>query len=1449
MKIAKKVLSVLLAIAMVLGSFAVAASANGDPDTASHQVKFWITLSPITSGGTWSSDGTTYETAVWEDSQTSDITVEPGQRYMVAVHVTTNYYVGHCNALLFYDSRLLDAGEIYTADTGKKATIAKTKMMTLWNEYDAKTGTGNPFLANSVAAYRVQTPSSLFTDKNFLMAMNRCMDDNGDVYFKKLVGETGTYANATEAKAAGWGFFKMDAYPNPENATTTMLDGTTEYYVAFPIQIPTDAQEGDTYQFVMPEENIKRKTNTSGDCFVGECPDGDASAEILADLSNAYFNEDQYFDFSGVNNVSLKVSSGSSVDYSKLQAKYDEVKDTKVANYNNTDDFVAALAAAKTILDEQTADQTAVDNALTALEEGYAKLSIKSADYTKLTTAKNTAALVNADDYEQDDNWTAFQTAYDAAKAIADGLDITHQTEIDNAATALTTAIGNLTKKVIEADADYTTLNAEISASQKIVDEQQASWYTTDSWTAFTTALADAKAVPAGLKESQQSQIDAAATALSTARQALKDADADYTNLNALIAECSALVSSDYTATSWSKLSIALTAANAVAKDLPAKQQSTIDTAYNNLKTAKDNLVPLGAANYQPLIDEIAKGTENTEDYYTAESWAAYQTVLASAQAMVDDGSLKEDEQVQISQMVADLIAAKAALVYVDADYTAVDAALAKIPADSDLIAYYTNETATAVVAARNAVVRGYDKSMQGDVDKMASDIETAVANLVLIAADTTALKAAIDKAEAVDSSRYTEDSYNTMKTELDKATALYNTENLTKKDNQTEVDAQTAALTTAYNALVFAGADYSKVKDAIDSFEALTESHWTAATWTVAKAKYEAAKTAYNTTYTVDQQDVLDAFATELNTAINALVPAPADFTALDTLIHTMNVYLSTYANYYTDEYKTAANEGIASAQTAEFRALYKKDQAIVDAKTAELQAIYDGATFKDWDYTKINEAKAAYEAIDRSLYTDDSLAIVDALFAQVGEGWKMDPIRKDGDTMSPYASQMLLQSKIVKWESNLVLKPAEEKADYTDLDAAIEEAEALIAEGTDNYTDESVKALQDALAAGKALSRDLLASDQATVDAATEAIDAAMPLTEKDAVYTALDELIADAKKISADGYTAASYKAMTDKLAAAEAVDRNLKISDQQIVNDAANALSAAIDALETKAVYSALDELIAYAKTIKADGYTAASYKAMTDKLAAAEAVDRDLPSSSQQIINDAANALSAAIDALVKIPVDIKGAIQSVEWTPSADAFNTYYVKVDHVNGTYPCKIQFIDVDGNTRTITRRSAAAVITTYDANGNVCHELSRDASYDVWAINVRLAVGTEVKAIAKYDFTWESTDVAYKFVVSLLEPTVDTNVYSITPDATSGKTGRIGVTIVTGQDVQGVRTVMSTGATLTQKAFSDFGGKKVYEAQASCYLEGENVIKIQVKYDNVWHDAGSFTYVANK
>lgn len=1377
MKLTKKVLSILLAIAMVLGTFAVAASANGNPDTAPYKSKIWLTASPITAGAEWTSK-TEWTAPTWTDTKTGDMEVTAGQKIMIAVHINTNFDVGHCSSMIFYDDRLLDPNEIRMAQGYAKSTLGNMRTMTSYNESD-------PYLTNTNFNKRASSCSSLYTDNNFLNAMNRCADDDGNVYFKKLVGETGKYANITEARAAGWGFYMYDTYPDPEIATTTSLDGT-EYLLAIPMQIPEDAQPGDTYKFVMPEDNIRRATNKVSGTYIGRCPDGDGSSKIVNSLDYIYLDGERYFDLRGTEITLTVKGAEAQVDYSKLQAKYNEVKDTVVANYNNTEDFVKALAAAKKILDEKTADQATVEAAYGALVAGYEKLEIKSANYTALNAAKDAAANIKAENYEQDANWTAFQNAYTAAQNIAAGLDITHQTEITEAATALTNAIANLTPKVVEEDADYTRLNAEIAASQNIVDTEQASWYTEATWSAFTTALAEAKAVPAGLKKSSQGTIDAAASALNAARTGLKEAAANYTNIDALIQECDALTAGNYTSVSWQNLTIALNSAKALARDIKARNQATIDTAYNNLKAAKDALVPLGKANYQPLIDEINKGTAYTEDYYTTESWAAYQTVLAAAQAMVDAGNLKEDEQAQISKMVEDLIAAKAALKFVDADYTAVDAALAKIPADADLAAYYTTDSATAVIAARNAVVRGLKKNRQPDVDKMAADIETAVANLKLIPANTTALKAAIDEAKRVNSALYTADSYNAMKAELDKAEALYAKTDLTKKDNQAEVDAQTKALNDAITALVPAGADYTKLNNAIKAFEALTESDWTADTWAVAKAKYDAAVEASKKVYTVDKQAELDAIADALTEAISKLVPAPADFTALDAILKDINVYLTSWAKYLTDDYKTRANAAVESAKAADFRALTKNDQATVDAKTAEITELYNNPEFLAWDYTKINEAKAAFAAIDRSKYTDESLAAVEALFAQVGDDWKQDPRKPEGASQSAYASQMLIQSRVLKWKTLLVEKTVEEKADYTALDAAIKTAEELIAKGTSIYTDDSVKVLQDALAEGKALSRDLLASEQGTVDAATAKINAAMPLTEKDASYTALDAAIALAKTKNADDYTEASFKAMTDKLAAAEAVARDLKIT--------------------------------------------------------------------AQATIDKATNELNAAISALVLKPTEVKGAIQLVEWTPSTDSFNTFSVKVNHVDGDYAYKIQFIDADGNTRTIARRNKAGIVTaatvkTYDAQGNECSELSADAAYDIWTIGMRIATGCEIKAIAKFGYTWESKEVAYKFTVDLVKPTLDTAVYAITPAATAGKVGRIGVKIETGMDIQGVRTVMSTGATLTQKAYTVENGHKVFDAQASCYLEGENVIKVQVKYGNEWHDADSFTYTATK
>lgn len=1386
MKIAKKVLSVLLAVALVLGTFAVAVSANGNKDTASHQVKVWLTASALKDGvdqssvAVWTST-TRYADAKikrdWVDSQSNTLNVKPGQKVMIAFHMTTNYYIGNCFGQIWFDSRLLTPTEMYNTQQTPigRGSTAKVKGMRIFN-------TNHPF-ANKDDNYDIyMDPNSMtFTPSDSAAMKEEALVD----FYQTAMADDGTYyfSGLTDAASVincGWDQFYYGFGPNPENEITAILTEEDECIFYFPVQVPDDAKAGDTYKFVMPEENIKRSKNVAGKFQVAECKDGVASGSVMNKPSTYYFDDDQYIDLTNANITLTVAGATSSVDYSTLQTYYDSVKNTVVANYNNTTAFTTALAAAKTILDNKTADQTAVDAALTALQTGFGAMTIKPADYSALNAARAAAALISASNYEQDANWTAFQNAYTAAKAIEDGLDITHQAEITAAATALSTAITNLTPA--EAGASYALLDAEIALSKNIIDNSEASWYTETTWSAFSTAYAAAVAVPRNLKTSQQNQIDAAESALETARRALVEASASYTQLDSLIATVDGLNSANYTSMSWDLLQERLATAKAVDRSLKAKDQAVVDAAYNALKQAYDALASVGAANLDALNAEIAAGTEYAEAIYTTTSWAAYKTVLAAAQAMAARTDLTANDQDDVDKMVTDLKAAKTALIPADADYTAVNNALARVPSDSDLNAYYTSDSVATLKAAVDAVLEGKKKYDQTTVDAWATAINSAVDGLELLPVDKTNLVEAINACASLNPDHYTKESWDAFDLAYTLAMNLLSDAGLTKKDHQTLCDQRAAELDAARESLVPAGASYDRLNAAIASYDALTASHYTSASWTAATAKYNDAKTAATTTYNKDQQDALDAIAKALEDAIKNLVEASADFKAVDAAATSLGNNLTSWSTFLDAGYVANANTAIDYAKNnASFRALKAKDQATVDAKANELEDLVANPVFKAWDYTAENAAKAEYEALDRSLYTAASLAAVDALFAGIVWTYVQDP-RAIGDysAKSQYLVALEQQNSVKAWKNLLDEIPAPELADYDALDEAIRDAEALLNASTDNYTDASVAALRDALAAGKALSRTLTVDQQATVNAAAKAINDAMPLVEKDANYDALNAAIALAKTKVQDAYTAASWAAMAEKLAAAEAVAKNLKISAQPQIDKAANELNAAIAALAEK--------------------------------------------------------------------PVEVKGAITSVDWTPSANSQNVYNVKVNHVAGCYASKVQFINPNGTTRTYARRDAAVTVTTYTANGTPCHEFSDEAAYDIWAIDTRMTAGVDVKVIAKFDYKWESKDLAYTFKVSLLNKVEDKKVYSITPAALEGGKGRVNVTVVTGADVQRVRTVMPNGTTLTcmEYTVSEDNLTRTFDCQASMNLKGENKIKVQIKYNDQWHDYSEFVYI---
>lgn len=128
----------------------------------------------------------------------------------------------------------------------------------------------------------------------------------------------------------------------------------------------------------------------------------------------------------------------------------------------------------------------------------------------------------------------------------------------------------------------------------------------------------------------------------------------------------------------------------------------------------------------ETLVSVIEQAKEIDEKLYTDESYAVMREALAAAEKTHSN----EDAGVtEVSSAVQSLNTAIETLVYKDADYSAVDAAIEKIPAD---LTAYTQASADAVNKAKNSVVHGKNITEQDSVDAMAKRITEAVAALEL---------------------------------------------------------------------------------------------------------------------------------------------------------------------------------------------------------------------------------------------------------------------------------------------------------------------------------------------------------------------------------------------------------------------------------------------------------------------------------------------------------------------------------------------------------------------------------------------------------------------------------------------------------------------------------------------------------------------------------------------
>ena len=188
---------------------------------------------------------------------------------------------------------------------------------------------------------------------------------------------------------------------------------------------------------------------------------------------------------------------------------------------------------------------------------------------------------------------------------------------------------------------------------------------------------------------------------------------ADYSSVDAAIAKANALNKDEY-----KDFSAVETAINSVVRGKSLAEQAKVDTMA---KAIEDAIAALQYkdADYTKGDEAIAKANAMNKDNYKD-----FTAVEAAVNSVVRDKNITEQSEVDaMAKAIEDAIAA---LQYKDADYTKVDEAIAK----ANALKKDDYKDFSGVEAAVKAVVRGKNITEQSEVDKMAKDIEAAIAAL-----------------------------------------------------------------------------------------------------------------------------------------------------------------------------------------------------------------------------------------------------------------------------------------------------------------------------------------------------------------------------------------------------------------------------------------------------------------------------------------------------------------------------------------------------------------------------------------------------------------------------------------------------------------------------------------------------------------------------------------------
>lgn len=293
-----------------------------------------------------------------------------------------------------------------------------------------------------------------------------------------------------------------------KDVTVTLGDATLRYGVDYLLDYAGNTAVGNATVTV---RGIDKYSGTVAKTFTIELKDAPAPKPTLTSVSvktkpsKLTYVVGDAFDPAGlVLQLNYDDDSTGTVTWNTQTAGDFTFKPALDAKLKVTDKTVTVTYQGKSAVIDITVSQPAPTVSKTDLDKAIKAIEAKNPDSSKYTA----------------DSWKTFADAMAHAKAIiAD--DSATQQDVDNALKALTDAYAGLTEKTPEpAPVSKSELDKKIKAIE--AEKLDGSKYTAESWKAFETALAHAKAV-IGNANSTQFDIDSALSMLNDARAALKE--------------------------------------------------------------------------------------------------------------------------------------------------------------------------------------------------------------------------------------------------------------------------------------------------------------------------------------------------------------------------------------------------------------------------------------------------------------------------------------------------------------------------------------------------------------------------------------------------------------------------------------------------------------------------------------------------------------------------------------------------------------------------------------------------------------------------------------------------------------------------------------------------------------------------------------------------------------